>query len=76
MHSVTIGNAKAAIQYAVSALPPNLVKSRGREIACYNSCIALKFDRHLDRAAAEVPVKFKSNWENLSLNLVASRINE
>ena len=36
-------------------LPQNLVKSRSREIGCYNDSIALKFDRHLDSAAVEVP---------------------
>ena len=36
----------------------NLAKSRSREFGCYNDCIALKFDKHLDSAAAEVPVKF------------------
>ena len=43
-------------------LIPNLVKSRSREIGCYNDRIALKFDRHLGSGAAEVPVKFHSNW--------------
>ena len=39
-------------------LPPNLVKSRSREIECYNDLIALQFDRHLGSDAAEVAVKF------------------
>ena len=41
--------------------PTNLVKSRSREIECYNDRFALKFDRHLGSVAAEVLVKFKSN---------------
>ena len=40
-------------------LSPNLVKSRSRGIGCYNDRIALKFDRHFDSAAAELPVKFQ-----------------
>ena len=35
-------------------LPPDLVKSRNREIGCYNDRIALKFDKHIGSAAAEV----------------------
>ena len=42
-------------------LPPNRVKSRSREIECYNDRFALKFDWHLGNVAAEVPVKFQSN---------------
>ena len=42
-------------------LPPNLVKSRSREIGCSIDSIALKFDRHLGSAAAEVLVKFPSD---------------
>ena len=57
-------------------LPQDLVKSRSREIGCYNDLIALKFDNHLDSATAEVPVEFQSDWESLNLNLAASRIHE
>ena len=42
----------------LDVLPPNLVKSRSREIGCCNDRITLNFDRHLGSAAAEVPVKF------------------
>ena len=38
--------------------------------------IALKFDRHLGNAAAEVPVKFQSDCKILNPNLVASRLNK
>ena len=51
---------------------PNLVKSPGREIGCYNDRIALKVDGHLGSAAAEVPVKFQSDWKSLNSNLAAS----
>ena len=37
---------------SIHILPPNLVKSRSREIGCYNNHIALKFDRHFGSAAA------------------------
>ena len=55
---------------------PNIVKSRSREIGCCNGSIALKFDRHLGSAAAEVPAKFQSDWESLNPNLAASRLRE
>ena len=38
----------------------DLVKSRSREIGCYNDCIALKFDKLFDSVAAEVLIKFQS----------------
>ena len=45
--------------------------SRSLETAslCYNDRIALKFDRHLDSTAAEMPVKFQSVWKSLNMNL-------
>ena len=57
-------------------LPPNLAMSRSRVIGCCNNRIALKFDRHLGSGAAEVPVKFQSDWKSSSVNLVASRLCE
>ena len=42
-------------------------------IRVYNDRIALLFDRHLGSAAADVPVKFQSDWKSLNPNLVASR---
>ena len=57
-------------------LPPNLVKSRSHKIGCYDDCIALKYDRCLGSAAAEMPVKFESDWKSLNPNLVASRLHE
>ena len=50
--------------------------SRSNEIGCYNDRNALKFDRHLGNAAAEVSVKFKSNWKSLNPNLAAWRLRE
>ena len=40
------------------------MKSRSHEIGCYNDHIALKFDRHLGSAAAEMSVKFQSDWKS------------
>ena len=40
---------------------PNLMKTRSREIRCFNDHIALKFDWHFGSPAAEVPVKFQSD---------------
>ena len=41
-------------------VPQDLVKSRSRGIGCYNHRIALKFDRHLDNTAVDVPVNFRA----------------
>ena len=57
-------------------LPQDLVKSRRREIGCYNDRIALKFDRHLGITAAEEPVKFQGDWKGPNSNLAASRFHE
>ena len=59
-----VGSSECLITgFVQNVLPPNLVKPRSREIVCYDNHIALKFDRHLGRAAAEVPVKFQSDWK-------------
>ena len=42
----------------IDVLPQDLMKSRSREIGCYNDCIALTFDRHLVNATVGQPVKF------------------
>ena len=57
-------------------LRPNLVKPQSREIVCYNDPVALKLDRHLGNAAADVPVKFQSDWKSINLNLAVSRLHE
>ena len=57
-------------------LPQDLVKSRSHEIGCCNYRIAIKFYRHLGSAAAEVPVKFQSDWKSVNPNLAASRLHE
>ena len=62
--------------YSLSGKAPTLVKSRSREIGCYNDRIALKFDMHLGSVAAEVPVKFQSSWTSINPNLAPSRLNE
>ena len=46
------------------------------EAARLDVIVALKFDRHLGSAAAEVPVKFQSYWESLNPNLAASRLHK
>ena len=56
----------------MDVLPHDPVKSQNREIGCYNDRIAIKFDRHIGSVAADVPVKFKSDWKRLNPNLVAS----
>ena len=54
----------------------SLVKSRSREIVCYNDNIALNFDRYVDSAAVEEPVKLQSDWKNLNPNVAVSRLLE
>ena len=67
---------RASIHQAVRRLTPNLVKSRSREIGFYNDRNVMQFDRQLGSAAAEVPVKFQSDWKSLNPNLAASRLRE
>ena len=50
-------------------VPPNLLKSRSRELSCCNDRSVLKFDRHLGSAAAEVLAKFQSDWKNVKSRL-------
>ena len=52
----------------------DLVKSRSREIGCNNDLISLKYDRNLGSAAAEVAVKFQSDWKSLKPHLAAMEI--
>ena len=52
------------------------MKSRSSVIGCYKDRIALKFDRHLGNAAAEVPVKFENDWKSSNPNLAASSLHE
>ena len=56
--------------------PHTPVKSRSREIGCYDDPIALQFGRHLGSAVAEVTVKLQSDWKSLNPNLAASRHHE
>ena len=44
--------------YSRSKIWQILVKPRIPASGCYDDCVVLKFDRHLDSAAAELPVKF------------------
>ena len=50
------------------------MKSRSREIGCYEDCIAQKFDKHLGSLAADVPIKFQSDWKSLNQNLEALKL--
>ena len=59
-----------------NVLPQNLVMSRSREIGCNDDRIALKLDRHLGGAVAEVPVKFQVDSKSLNPNLAAWRLHE
>ena len=52
------------------------VKSRNREIGCYDDRVALKLDSHIDSVVADVPVKFQNDWKTLNLNLLASGLHE
>ena len=49
------------------ALPQDLVKTRNREIRVYTFLIALKFDRHLGSAAAEMPVNFLQRCDHYNI---------
>ena len=50
----------------------NLAKSQSCEIRVYTFPIALEFDRHLGRCAADVPVKCQSDTISITSNLAAS----
>ena len=52
------------------------MKSRSHAIGCYNDRIAQKFHWHLGTAAAEVSVKFQSDWKRLNPNIAASKLRE
>ena len=68
--SVRYGEFRATIHWAVGRLAAG---SRGvSKIGCYADRIALKFDRH-SGSTADVPVKFQSDWRNLTPNPAASR---
>ena len=57
-------------------LPQDVVKSGSCEVGCCTDHIALKRDRHLGNAAAEVSVKFQGDRKCLNPNLAASRLHE
>ena len=54
------------------ALPQNLVETRSREIRVYYFPIALKLDRRISNAAAEMPVKNQNDKIIIMPNLAAS----
>ena len=57
-------------------LPQDLGKSRNRKIGCYNVRIILKCDRQRGNAAADVPVKFQSDWKSININRAALRLHK
>ena len=50
-------------------MPPDLIDDKSTLVQVMACCIALKFDRYLDSAAAEVCVKFPNDWKSLKSNL-------
>ena len=56
----------------LDVLPPDLVKSRSREIACQNYPIAPRFGRPVGSTAAEAPVKLQSDRISLTQYLATS----
>ena len=54
-------------------VPPNLVNSRSRVNECCNDHIALKFDKHLESAAAEEKFKPESRGFETSRDLAVGR---
>ena len=67
----------ASIHYVVRCLTAkNLLKSQSHDIGWYNDRIALKFDRPLESTAADVPVKFQSDWNSQNRNLAASGLHK
>ena len=58
--------------YWITSSNPYRCMSRSRDMGCYNALTALKFDKSLGNAAAEVPAKFQSDWKSLNPNLAAS----
>ena len=48
-HKVSLGVIRAPVQYPISRLSYDLVKSWSRDIGCLNYRIALKYDRHKSR---------------------------
>ena len=49
--------------------------SRSHTIECYKDRVALKLDRYPDNVAAEVPVKFQSDWKSLNPHLATPMLN-
>ena len=59
--------------YSIAAKSRNVSKPRDW---LHNDRITLKFDRHLDSAVVEVPVKFQSDWKSLNPNLGSPGLHE
>ena len=74
--NIHMASAEPIFTRRTDPLPQDLVKSRSREIGCFNDRSALKFDMYLGSAAADVIVKFQSDFNSLNPNLGASRLHE
>ena len=72
--NIHMASAEPIFTRRTDPLPQDLVKSRSREIGCFNDRSALKFDKYLGSAAADV--KFQNDFHSLNPNLGASRLHE
>ena len=52
------------------------MKSRSREITCYNDLIVVILDGHLGSAVDKMSAKFMSDWKSFNPNLEALRLHE
>ena len=59
-------------QYQIRRLISRSLKSQACMIL--NAPVALKFEKHLSSIAADMPVKFHSDWKDLHTNLIPSRL--
>ena len=69
-----VDDSRSLFAKPTDVLPQVLVKSRSREIECYDNLITLKFHRHPDSAAATWAIKFHSDWNSLNPNIAASSL--
>ena len=62
--------------HILDVLPQDLAKSPNQDIRIKTSKVALKFKRHIDSSAAEMPYKFQSDTIIITSNLAATRLHE
>ena len=72
----TVVNPEPLFTERYNVLPPNLTKSQSCYIGCCHDRIVPTVDRQPGSTAAEVPVKFQSDWKSLNQRLWASRLHE